>query len=412
MSRQEVQILRDLAQQVAEIAARPIQDERRDLWRHHNSLRHTRPLVIQRGKQYWREIWPEERLTCQDPFLRGYEDYLRQMIFHDSLGDDTVIEPIVRVSAVRATLSGDCRWGAPIRFIPGTEHGGAGVFDPPIKSEDDIAHIQPQPHRIDEAASAERLAKVQDAIGDILAVRLDRAPMYSGWRADMSTDPARLVGLEQFMLYMLDRPAWLHRVQAILRDGILAQQEQAERAGDWHLFNHDNQSMPYSLEMPDPAEHAEPVSRNQLWGFFASQETTLVSPAMFDEFVLQYQTADHAALRPDRLWLLRGPDAEDRRTAQDPQPAKDRRDSLGERRTLRRADRHRLRRQLAHPTRPRRSAPASTARRSDRLLTTSLKACRGCHVDITYKDVETIRGRSDDLAALIRLTREVAEQCA
>ncbi|MDY7009579.1 MAG: hypothetical protein SVV80_02355 [Planctomycetota bacterium] len=41
----DIVILRDLAKQVADIAAKDIQDERRDLWRRHNSLRKTRPLI-------------------------------------------------------------------------------------------------------------------------------------------------------------------------------------------------------------------------------------------------------------------------------------------------------------------------------------------------------------------------------
>ena len=34
---------------------------------------------------------------------------------------------------------------------------------------------------------------------------------------------------------------------------------------------------------------ADPVNRDQLWVFVASQETTAVGPRQFDEFMLQYQ---------------------------------------------------------------------------------------------------------------------------
>ena len=46
-------VIRELARRVAEIAARPVQDERRDLWRRHNSLQRTRPLIYVRWFACW-----------------------------------------------------------------------------------------------------------------------------------------------------------------------------------------------------------------------------------------------------------------------------------------------------------------------------------------------------------------------
>lgn len=285
----DVQVLRELARQVAEIAARPTYDEKRELWRAHNSLERTRPLVLATGFPYWQEVFPDEQPECSDHLFRAHERALRQTIFRSRLNDDAIIEPFTTVRAVHATLDGNECCGVPIRFVAAGEARGAGYYEPAIRSEEDVGRVQPQPHRIDEAASARRLERVSDAIGDILPVRLERGPIYSGWRADTSTDTARLLGHEEFMLYMLDKPQLLHRLQAVMRDGVLAQQQQAEDAGDWRLFHHGNQAMCYSRELQDPGEHFRPVKRSRLRVFFASQESTLISPAMFDEFVLQYQ---------------------------------------------------------------------------------------------------------------------------
>lgn len=43
VSEKDKAIVRDLAKQVAEIAADPIQQETIDLWKRHNSLERTRP---------------------------------------------------------------------------------------------------------------------------------------------------------------------------------------------------------------------------------------------------------------------------------------------------------------------------------------------------------------------------------
>ncbi len=59
-------ILRDLAQQTAELAARPIEQEKRDLWYRHNELQPTRPLVFCDPENGWNEI-----ITPDRPGLRG-----------------------------------------------------------------------------------------------------------------------------------------------------------------------------------------------------------------------------------------------------------------------------------------------------------------------------------------------------
>lgn len=46
ISRREREILRRLAGQVVELAARPMEREKRDLWYRHNGLQSTRPVIF------------------------------------------------------------------------------------------------------------------------------------------------------------------------------------------------------------------------------------------------------------------------------------------------------------------------------------------------------------------------------
>ena len=55
-------LLRDLARRYAEVAASPVQDQRRDLWRRHNSLKATRPPIYVRACA-WSEM-RDARLQC------------------------------------------------------------------------------------------------------------------------------------------------------------------------------------------------------------------------------------------------------------------------------------------------------------------------------------------------------------
>jgi hypothetical protein len=91
------------------------------------------------------------------------------------------------------------------------------------------------------------------------------------------------------MYDMMDQPENLHKLLAFLRDGILRVYEQAEAAGDFGLYAHENQAMTYAEELEDPAPNTKGVKCRHLWGYAASQEYTLISPAMQDEFLLQYQ---------------------------------------------------------------------------------------------------------------------------
>ena len=88
----DIEIIRDLAKKYAEIASKDIQEERRELWRDHNSLIRTRPLVYVRWFLARKEVITPQ-LECEDPFFRRHEGTLRFWIFHDSIEDDYIIEP-------------------------------------------------------------------------------------------------------------------------------------------------------------------------------------------------------------------------------------------------------------------------------------------------------------------------------
>lgn len=405
----DVSVLRDLAKQVADIAAKPVQDERRDLWRQHNSLRRTRPLVLSLGMPFWGEVLRYDQLQCQDPFLRAQENILRQKIYQDRINDDSVIEPWINLKAVYCQPTGDYRWGPQIRFSERTEERGSVAFRPCVIEEREFEKLIIPRHAIDEEATADQFNRMRDAIGDILEVNLDRGPFYRHWFADLSTDITILLGLEQFMLYMLDRPQWLHKVLAFMRDGVLAVHGQAETAGDWRLAHHENQAVPYSQELADPIAHSQPARRSDLWVFCASQETTCVSPAMFDEFMLQYQEPIIS-----KFGLSAYGCCEDL-THKIP--------LLRRIRNLRRisvtpwANLPKCAEQIGTDYviswRPNPSAVVCTGlnrQRVEQITREALDAAKGCHIDITIKDHETLPDGFDSLVECICIMKDVAAE--
>ena len=95
----DAEIIRDLAARVAEIAALPVQEEKRRLWRKLNALKPERPMVMI-DQVCWNEMNVGDELTlrCADPECRGYEETLRRTLFQwKHFPVDMVVEPFVRV---------------------------------------------------------------------------------------------------------------------------------------------------------------------------------------------------------------------------------------------------------------------------------------------------------------------------
>ena len=291
----DIQVLRDLVQQYNEAISDPVYDERRTLWRDHHSLKPTRPPVIASMGMWnvWcREVFGNERMQCQDAFYREYERTLRMWLFHHEVGDDWILEPWLTVGASQRHPRGGWVgvWGLDVELKrTGMEGGAFKNVKPPLQSWADMERMTWPTHEIDEDATARNVERLQEAVGDLIAIDVNRGPIMQGFLADISTSLAYLRGLEQLMLDMYESPHELHALLAFMRDGILENQRQAEAAGDFSLTCAHNQAMPYGGGLEDPIANSGTRQRQQLWGFFAAQEYTLISPKFHDEFLFQYQ---------------------------------------------------------------------------------------------------------------------------
>ncbi|MEI6972540.1 MAG: hypothetical protein WCL44_13610 [bacterium] len=285
------EIVRALARQYAEIAAYPVQDERRRLWAAHNSLKRTRvPVLTQTG--FWQkwafDHFGDARMQCQDPFLRDLERYFRLALFQFDLGDDTIQEPWFTVNAHQARGWRNI-WGLSEDMKHPENFDGAYAYQPPLKEWSDMAKLSPPPHQIDEDATRHHADRVREVIGDLLEINVDRGPVCQGFMSDISTSLAGLRGLEQIMIDMYESPDELKRLLAFMRDGILANNDAAERAGDYSLTTQSTAGMTYTEDREPPRANSGARPRSQLWAFCAAQELAQVSPAMHEEFMFNYQ---------------------------------------------------------------------------------------------------------------------------
>jgi len=405
----DTKILRDLAKEYRDIASKEIQDERRDLWRRHNSLERTRPPIYVRLLTAWDEI-PEYRLQCEDSFYRGHESFLRKMIYQDTIGDDYIIEPWITQQVSRVTPP-EGLWGVRIRHTPRTQPGGSWKFNSPIKELEDFDKLVKPRHIINEEATSRNVARLQDAVGDILEVNVDRAPAYTGGHADISHDLAQLRGLEQVMWDMTDNPEWLHKLVGFMSDGVLSTHNKAEEAGDWHLCDHQNQAMSYAKELPDPAANGESVKRDKLWGYFAAQEMAQVSPIMHDEFILRYQMP-----MMEKFGLIAYGCCEDLTNKIDMlrKVPNLRRIAVAPTANVRKCA-EQIQRDYVFSYRPNPSEMICCGFNPDlirRIIRDDMEASKGCHVDITLKDVETVQHHPENLREWVKIVRDISDNYA
>lgn len=278
-------VLRDLAKRVAELAARPVEAEKRELWYRHNALEPTRPPVFCDPENGWNEILTPDKLQCEGGLARGWEWHLRREIFWgEQMRGDKVIEPYFNVGHVYTETD----WGLRETRIGG-QAGGAWRWEAPLKTYDDMDKLHFPQITVDYEATQELLQLAQETFGDILQVRLKSSWW---WSFGMTQTLVYLRGLEQIMYDMVDCPDSVHRLMAFLRDGHAARLDFLEKNGLLFLNNDGSYvgsggfGWTHELPQPDFNGHVRPID---MWGFAESQETVGISPEMFEEFIFPYQ---------------------------------------------------------------------------------------------------------------------------
>lgn len=273
--------VRALAAQVAELAASERNAQIQQRWRDVNALRTPdRAPVWCRPVGAWGEILPDDALTCSDPWLRSLETGFRRTLIKREIGDDTPISPWFEV---RAAFDVDPPnvWGVKVTHHDSGVEGGSWAYDPPLKADVDFDRLRLPSFHYNEARTQRALDRAHDLLGDLLPVRLVcGAPLT----ATLGTPAADLRGLTPMLMDMAAEPERIHRLMAYLRDAVLGAMAQVKATG--LLTPNNNGPMTCSDPIGAPSEH---VGYEQMWVMANSQEFDPVSPAMWREFLLEYQ---------------------------------------------------------------------------------------------------------------------------
>ena len=287
ISTNDRRIIRELAQQLAEIAALPVQQDTIALWKSINGLKPVRPMVMI-DQIPWNEMDVDGELVLhtEDPFCRGLEERFRRTLYcWNHMRADMVVDPFVGIGKViRGTDFGIDVIEETAQTDPTSGVLGHLYIDQ-MKTDEDIERIQTPRVELDEKATVEAEAKAHDLLDGILEVRMDGAkPAFAAWDRIITWR-----GAENAILDLAMRPDFTHRLMTRYTEASLALLDRLEDQG---LLGTPQTiihcSGAYTDELPAPGYNPEHPRAKDLWTCGMAQIFSTVSPAMHQEFELDY----------------------------------------------------------------------------------------------------------------------------
>ncbi len=297
--------LREVAREQLRWAGSDHNQEVLRAWRRHGAFLPERPMIHL-------EIWGFEqallapRLRCQGQAARAIEaQMMRQYLNQALFGDD---RPVPDAYPVRWRT-----WFVPFGLKPQCEavqgaQNGLGERIHPILTdlEDDFDKLGKTVYGVDREGTLAELALADELIGDILPVRLGMDALY----ITPMQDVVKLMGMESMFCAMLDTPelfaAMLDRyVSGVLEYFRFLESEKLllPTTGDQLLAQG---SRCFTNELTQ-----SPAATREVWGFLDAQETSSISPQLYEELVFpcyrriaaEYGLLSYGCCEPvDRVW--------------------------------------------------------------------------------------------------------------
>jgi len=292
----DVNVVRDLAARVAELAALPVQAERVREWQALNGLRPERPMVMI-DEIPWHELAApgaagadELVMRTTHSFARELETHLRRELYRwNHLRVDMVVEPFVDIKKAINRPG----WG--IRITEDTIDQGGDVrshqYVDQLEHPEDIAKLRALEPSLDGPKTAEREAWAHELVEGLLEVRMQGLTGFDGDELafPLWDDIEQFRGTEPILLDFMDRPEHLHAIAERLTTVRLEELDMLEAKG---LMGYGNDRIhctgAQTTELPKAGFDPLLVRPVDTWTVGRSQLFVSVGDATFDEFVPDY----------------------------------------------------------------------------------------------------------------------------
>lgn len=283
------EILQGLARSYAEVAALPIHEEKRKMWVGLNGLKPVRPMVMI-DQVCWNEVNNNGELDkhCQDPFLASLESFFRIKLYQwEHFPVDMAFDNWINISKAITNT----RFGIKVQDEKLATEADNNVvshsYENIFKTDEDLEKIKTPVVTHDEAETERRMSMAHEIFDGILEVKAKGyQPYLSLW--DIISI---YMSVEDALFGMIDKPEFMHGIVSRMTDGYMSMLDQLEEKG--LLASQDTQTTihctgAYTDELPAEGYDKEKPRCKDLWMFGLAQMLGTVSPAMFDEYEIQY----------------------------------------------------------------------------------------------------------------------------
>lgn len=283
ISEKERNYLRDLAKKQVEIANSDEMLEKEKLWYAHNDCETFEPVVTLEKWTFNREFEHLWKPKCESETARNLEYYFHSnAVQYEYIHDDTVVP--------RDYAVGIHAWVKPFDVDVKKERSIGETYafkiDYEIKDlESDFQKLKKSPVGCNYDSAVNWKKTVEDIIGDIMPVRFSFTPCCS-----LAQNIYNLMGLETMMLSMYDYPELFHKMMTDLSDDYVELWKLAEDNGyiEPNNFNTGVPQGSYGFSHELPKTKGGAYNLVDVWGYMDSQETSEISPDMYNEFFFPY----------------------------------------------------------------------------------------------------------------------------
>ncbi len=282
MNTKEKDVIRELAKRYMEMATSEKQQKMNARMKATNDLKIVRPPVLIDEIQ-WRQMNIDGELNCvsEDPRARRAEFFFRQALYRRKyLKADTLFDPFWRVRMrFESTGSGLPKTKGEVAGSAKNTGIASHSFEDLLEDEDILENLFMPTFTLRPDIDEENMNFYMDLFGDTIPVKLTGHNYFTFAPWD---DISFLRGIEPILMDMYDRPEYLHRIMQHYVSVFEAEMDFAEK------------NMPIDPSVIDM--HCTPamisgLAENGLkatWYRGTAQAFSVVSPAMFEEFEVNY----------------------------------------------------------------------------------------------------------------------------
>ncbi len=280
MTQKELQRIRDLAKEQAEIAAKPEMEMLRKEWTALNDCVSERPMVTVELGTFADDLLPQI-MECESEEARKLEwMLLSNIVNHKYFEDDTFVRDHIPVTYG----GGVTPFGIDVK-VERTSGLGHHFISQIGDLEEDFHKLNPSMIELEPKAETEkRRDALNEIFGDILPAKITGQSLY----VVPTQNIVHIMSMEDMYVAMYDAPELFKKMMDMLAD---------DYCRYFDLLEQENRLLPtvdsvhlgqgtYCFNSVLPNENI--TKTTQVWGYMDSQETSGISPDMFAEFIFPF----------------------------------------------------------------------------------------------------------------------------